>query len=126
MAAKALEDVPVQLQDWLPDSDDKILHLVHSSLFPLHMALREILPDGLTNLDDCIKRRGDGTALLVTPHNVLEHPPALDLLGAVLVSDPYSKEIPMAPVRGGYFRLEWCKVGYFLRNVTSPLTSRFE
>ena len=97
VAVKSLEDVPAQLKDWHPDSDDKILHLVHPSLFPLVYGTTRILPDSLTNLDDCIKKCGDGIVLPVPPRKVPKHPPTMVPLGAIPVSDPYSKKFQWLP-----------------------------
>jgi hypothetical protein len=64
-AIKPLEDVPDFQKDWHPGSDEKVLDLVHPSLFPLVYGRTRILPDSLTNLDDCIKRCGDGVVIPV-------------------------------------------------------------
>ena len=69
-AVKPLEDIPEKLKDWHPDSEDKVLDLVHPSLFPLVYGITRILPDSLTNLDDCIKRCGEGTVLSIPPSKV--------------------------------------------------------
>jgi hypothetical protein len=92
-AVKPLEDVPEKLKDWHPDSDDKVLNLVHPSLFPLVYGTTRILPDSLTNIDDCIMRCGEGVALPLPPSRV----PAPGLAVGIddweiQVSDPYSKK----------------------------------
>ncbi|KAM6502962.1 Protein of unknown function (DUF4246) domain containing protein [Amanita muscaria] len=62
-AVKHLEDVPASERDWHPGSDEKVLDLVHPSLFPLVSGLSRILPNGTTTLDDCIERTGEGIPL---------------------------------------------------------------
>jgi len=64
-AVKPLEDVPDFHKDWHPGSDDKMLDLVHPSLFPLVYGRTRILPDSVTSLDDCIARCGEGVLLPV-------------------------------------------------------------
>lgn len=66
-AVSPLEDVPPRQRDWHPDSYDKVLDLVHPSLFPLVYGRSRILPDGLTSLEDCISRCGEGIVLPVPP-----------------------------------------------------------
>ncbi|KAM6491104.1 Protein of unknown function (DUF4246) domain containing protein [Amanita muscaria] len=61
-AVKHLEEVPASEHDWHPGSDEKVLDLVHPSLFPLVSGLTRILPNGTspTTLEDCIERTGEG------------------------------------------------------------------
>ena len=64
-AVDPLEDVPDRLKDWHPGSDDLVLDLVHPSLFPLVYGHSKILKEGITTLDDCIERCGEGETLPV-------------------------------------------------------------
>ncbi|KAF8634503.1 hypothetical protein AX17_004200 [Amanita inopinata Kibby_2008] len=64
-AAEALEDIPPAGQDWLTKHGAKCLELVHPSFFPLVYGRTRILPDSLTNLDDCIERCGEGVTIPV-------------------------------------------------------------
>ena len=59
-AAIPLEDVPNRLKDWHPGSDEKVLDLVHPSLFPLLHGRSRILSSGLVGLQDCINYIGKG------------------------------------------------------------------
>jgi hypothetical protein len=61
-AVRVLEDVPDSQKDWHPDSDGKVLDLVHPSLFPLVYGTSKVLPIGapVTTLEDCIKKCGEG------------------------------------------------------------------
>ncbi|KAK2467432.1 hypothetical protein APHAL10511_000667 [Amanita phalloides] len=59
-AAKPLESVPDKDKDWHPKTDEKILDLVHPSLFPLVYGQSRVLPNSVTSLDDCISRCGEG------------------------------------------------------------------
>ena len=59
-AVEPLEDVPKHLKDWHSGSDDVVLDLVNPSLFPLVYGRTKVLKEGLTTLDDCIQRCGEG------------------------------------------------------------------
>jgi hypothetical protein len=59
-AVKPLEDVPEHLKDWHPGSDNVVLDLVNPSLFPLVYGRTKVLNEGVTTLDDCIQRCGEG------------------------------------------------------------------
>lgn len=55
------EAIPVKLNDWHPGSDEKVLDLVHPSLFPLVYGRTRILHEGeTTTLANCIERCGEG------------------------------------------------------------------
>ncbi|KAM6502959.1 Protein of unknown function (DUF4246) domain containing protein [Amanita muscaria] len=62
-AVKHLEDVLASERDWHPGSDEKVLDLVHPSLFPLVSGLSRILPNSTTTLEDCVERSGEGITL---------------------------------------------------------------
>ena len=51
-AVRPLENVPDQLKDWRPGSDEKVLDLVHPSSFPLYCYTR-VLSTGSVGLKDC-------------------------------------------------------------------------
>ncbi|PKS12302.1 hypothetical protein jhhlp_001602 [Lomentospora prolificans] len=59
-AVKVLEDVPNQKKDWHPGSDDKVLDLLHPSLFPVIFGLTKALPTGKVPLEGCISYTGRG------------------------------------------------------------------
>ncbi|KIJ50413.1 hypothetical protein M422DRAFT_59122 [Sphaerobolus stellatus SS14] len=59
-AVKVLEVGPASEQDWHPGSDEKVLDLVHPSLFPL-------VYGKLTTLDDCIELCGEGCVTSAPP-----------------------------------------------------------
>ncbi|GLB35536.1 putative protein of unknown function (DUF4246) [Lyophyllum shimeji] len=66
-ATALLEQVPDREKDWHPNSDDKVLDLVHPSLFPLVYGRSRILSDSTVGLDDCVKRSGEGVTIPVPP-----------------------------------------------------------
>jgi hypothetical protein len=62
-AVKSLEDVPDRLKDWHPGSDQKVLDLVHPSLYPLMYGKSRVVTDGRISLKDCIDRCGTGVII---------------------------------------------------------------
>jgi hypothetical protein len=70
-AIRKLEDVPAVYKDWHPGSDEKVLDLVHPSLFPLIYGRSRVLLDTLVPLDDCIEYCGRGKVVNVRlPHEL--------------------------------------------------------
>lgn len=68
-AVASLENVPESKKDWHPGSEQQVLDLVHPSLFPLVYGLSKILPDTTINLDDCVKKCGQGEVLPIPPED---------------------------------------------------------
>ncbi|KAH6909366.1 hypothetical protein BKA70DRAFT_1426493 [Coprinopsis sp. MPI-PUGE-AT-0042] len=66
-AVAPLENVSENQKDWHPGSNEKVLDLVHPSLFPLLYGRSKVLAIGekVTTLQDCIKRTGEGTVISV-------------------------------------------------------------
>ena len=65
-AVAPLEAVPSISRDWHPESDEKVLDLVHPSLFPLIYGRSRILPDEVVPLDRCVEYTGLGD-IICTP-----------------------------------------------------------
>ncbi|KAK1233198.1 hypothetical protein PQX77_003657 [Marasmius sp. AFHP31] len=59
-AVKPLEDVPERLKDWHPGSNEKVLDLVHPSLYPLMYGKSRVIPSGRCTLMDCLSRSVEG------------------------------------------------------------------
>jgi hypothetical protein len=57
-AVKPLEDIPEK--DYHPGSDNKVVDLVHPSLFPVIYGQTRVLPDRVINLNDCLGSVGQG------------------------------------------------------------------
>lgn len=68
-AIALLEDVPRKEQDWHPGSDEKVLDLVHPSLFPLVYGSSRILTDTTVGIEDCIAFCGRGEVIPEPPEN---------------------------------------------------------
>lgn len=62
-AVVPLETIPEVYKDYHPGSDDKVIDLVHPSLFPLIYGRSRILPDKLVALDNCLEMIGLGDIL---------------------------------------------------------------
>ncbi|KAI1140179.1 hypothetical protein F5Y05DRAFT_308671 [Hypoxylon sp. FL0543] len=62
---KVLEDVPDSEKDWHPLSGEKVLDLVHPSLFPLVYGTTRVLPYGKVPLENCASFIGRGEATTV-------------------------------------------------------------
>lgn len=94
-AIAPLEDIPARHQDWHPRSKEKVLDLVDPSLFPLIYGRSRILPDRLANLDECIKRSGDGEVIAVPPEEETFLRPQIP--GGQLFDRPFSKQFQWLP-----------------------------
>jgi len=68
---KPLLDVKDSAKDWHPNSNDKVLNLVHPSLFPLVYGRTHVLQEGLVGLSDCVESCGKG---IVAPEPTIEPP----------------------------------------------------
>ncbi|KAK2732294.1 hypothetical protein CKAH01_02240 [Colletotrichum kahawae] len=62
-AVASLEDVPDAHKDWHPGSDEKVLDLVHPSLWPLAYGTTRILSDKRISLADTMKYCGGGEVI---------------------------------------------------------------
>ena len=64
-AISPLEDVPEWEKDWHPGSEEKVLNLVHPSLFPVIYGRTKALGKGkgFATLENCIARCGEGYVL---------------------------------------------------------------
>lgn len=64
-AVESLENIPEREKDWHPGTNEQVLDLVHPSLYPLVYGQTRILPSGVTSLEDCFTRCGEGVTLEV-------------------------------------------------------------
>ena len=55
-----LEDIPDNLKDWHPGSDDQVLDLLHPSMYPLVYGTSKVLPTGTVPLETCVQFAGEG------------------------------------------------------------------
>lgn len=66
-AARPLEEVPAEKRDYHPHSDNKVIDLVHPSLFPVIYGKSKILTDKTMDRDNCLASIGQGETLAVPP-----------------------------------------------------------
>ncbi|EME79070.1 uncharacterized protein MYCFIDRAFT_116770 [Pseudocercospora fijiensis CIRAD86] len=64
-SAASLEDLPTDQKDWHPDSDEKVLDLLHPSLYPLIYGRSQALSEGMVPLEGCEKYIGQGIVVPV-------------------------------------------------------------
>jgi hypothetical protein len=68
-AVKPLEDIPEIHIDYHPGSDDKVIDLVHPSLFPLIYGRSRVLEDSVIGLKDCFQMIGKGKTIEMPPED---------------------------------------------------------
>ncbi|KAM3514696.1 hypothetical protein MY11210_001667 [Beauveria gryllotalpidicola] len=78
-AVAPLEDVPDAAKDWHPGSDNKVLDLVHPSLFPVIYGRTRVLPDRTIGVADCLAHAGTGVPLPTLSQDKKRHPNRLTL-----------------------------------------------
>jgi hypothetical protein len=110
-AVKPLEDVPEKEKDYHPRSDDKVVDLVHPSLFPLIYGRTKILPDKLISLDDCFFSVGQGEVIKV-PEEVTA-PQGWNYHG----HDPYSHKFQWLPCNVEFTHDGQCKIASYINNL---------
>ncbi|KAF9270595.1 hypothetical protein L218DRAFT_914736 [Marasmius fiardii PR-910] len=73
-AVKSLEDVPVHKKDWHPQSNEKVLDLVHPSLYPLMYGKSRMIPtkSGQLTLESCLDSCGEGVVIPQPNRNDLD------------------------------------------------------
>ena len=62
-AAAPLEEIPDIHKDWHPGSDEKVLDLVHPSLYSLVYGRSRILSEAIVGVEDCVAMCGFGERL---------------------------------------------------------------
>ncbi|KAH0166021.1 hypothetical protein KCU67_g4484, partial [Aureobasidium melanogenum] len=62
-AVESLENVPAKDKDWHPRTRERVLNLVHPSLFPLIYGRSKVLKEGVVGLEDCTSYCGQGEVI---------------------------------------------------------------
>lgn len=98
-AVAPLEDVQPNRKDWHPGSDEKVLDLVHPSLFPVIYGRTRIMKEGykLVDLGDCISRCGEGVTLEVPPANETKEAKTANRWNIELAENTYSQKFQWLP-----------------------------
>lgn len=68
-AVAPLENIPDAEKDYHPNSDMKVVDLVHPSLFPVVYGRTQILSDRLITVDNCLNSIGLGETLSIPPED---------------------------------------------------------
>ncbi|RAL03357.1 DUF4246 domain-containing protein [Aspergillus ibericus CBS 121593] len=68
-AVRPLETIPEDQKDYHPGSEQRVVDLVHPSLFPLVYGQTRILPDSCITRDDCLESMGEGVHLPIPPES---------------------------------------------------------
>lgn len=102
-------------RDWHLGSKDTVFDLVHPSLFPVVYGRTTVLSDSVVDLDDCVKRCGDGVTLRVPPR--LEAQQAGVWTGGLQDDhDPYSRQYQWLPCDVG-FEVDSIKITSYIDNL---------
>ncbi|KAG9905034.1 hypothetical protein KCV05_g5609, partial [Aureobasidium melanogenum] len=62
-AVASLENVPTKDKDWHPRTRERVLNLVHPSLFPLIYGRSKVLKEGVVGLENCTSYCGQGEVI---------------------------------------------------------------
>jgi hypothetical protein len=73
-AVKPLENIPDDQKDWHPGTNNKVLDLVHPSLWPLIYGRSRILPDKEMTADECLNHVGMGEVIAKPSTDVTTFP----------------------------------------------------
>ena len=111
-AVAPLENVPEEQKDYHPGSDQKVVDLVHPSLFPLVYGRTHILPDQTIGLDDCIGSMGQGELLKVPAEGHAQIPRDEG-------PSPWSRKFQWLPCNVGFPEGSStdCKINSYINNV---------
>ncbi|TAQ85949.1 hypothetical protein B7494_g5717 [Chlorociboria aeruginascens] len=115
-AVKALEDIPEVYKDYHPNSDNKVIDLVHPSLFPLIYGRTRVLENTLLGLDDCLESTGRG---IVVPIRSKVETRVLGSLRRFLRTYDQDEDRPYSA------NFQWlpCEVEFSEKDGTSKITS---
>lgn len=71
-AVAPFENVPANRRDWHPGSDEKVLDLVHPSLWPLLYGRSRVLSNKRITVDNCLEHCGTGDVIPVPSDEEIE------------------------------------------------------
>lgn len=75
-AVVPLQNIPENDKDYHPGSNQKVVDLVHPSLFPVIYGRTRVLPDRVIGLDDCLGSMGEGELIPVPSAEDSKIPPS--------------------------------------------------
>ncbi|KAH1546324.1 hypothetical protein LV164_007421 [Aspergillus fumigatus] len=113
-AVRPLEDVPEGLKDYHPGSDDKVVDLVHPSLFPVVYGRTRILHRKLIGLEDFLNYVGEGKILAIPPEEEATATIDRDWGG---VRRPYSRKFQWLPCDVHFTDNGECRIASYINNL---------
>lgn len=109
-AVRPLEDVPQELKDYHPGSDDKVVDLVHPSLFPVVYGRTRILDRKLTGLEDFVNNVGEGKVLADPFEEGAVH-------ASWITHRPYSRKFQWLPCDVQFTDDGECRIASYINNL---------
>jgi hypothetical protein len=118
-AVRPLENIPKQFKDYHPHSDDKVVDLVHPSLFPLVYGRSRILRESTVDLHDCLTRMGNGEAIPVPPdaETKLKYSLLYPMMRNGENVELFSKKFQWLPCEVGFGEGEECHISSYINNL---------
>lgn len=113
-AVRPLEDVPEGLKNYHPGSDDKVVDLVHPSLFPVVYGRTRILHRKLIGLEDFLNYVGEGKILAIPPEEEATATIDRDWGG---VRRPYSRKFQWLPCDVHFTDNGECRIASYINNL---------
>ncbi|KAI9933694.1 hypothetical protein ASPWEDRAFT_167964 [Aspergillus wentii DTO 134E9] len=121
-AVRPLEDVPETEKDYHPGSDNKVVDLVHPSLFPVIYGKSRILTDRTTDRDSCLASIAQGETLAVPPEDQTNIPEYGQHQFDFEREDyqakrPYSRKFQWLPCDVAFTDDDGCRVTSYINNL---------
>lgn len=115
-AVQPLENKPKELKDYHPGSDNKVVDLVHPSLFPVVYGRTRILDKKLIGLDDFMNSIGEGKVLTVPSE---ENATNIDDEWGIrpTIYHPYSRKFQWLPCDVHFTDNGKCRIASYINNL---------
>ncbi|KAJ5579988.1 uncharacterized protein N7459_005973 [Penicillium hispanicum] len=111
-----LESLPEDQKDFHPGSDQKVVDLVHPSLFPVIYGRTRVLPDRVIGVDDCIDSMGQGQ-LIPIPSDADATPDIFESYGSHrLAVSPLSQRFQWLPCDIELTEHSKCRIVSYINN----------
>ncbi|KAF7593569.1 hypothetical protein BBP40_011189 [Aspergillus hancockii] len=120
-AVRPLEGVPEEQKDYHPGSDNKVIDLVHPSLFPVVYGQSKVLRDSRVNLKDCFSP-AEGDTLPVPPEEQARIPQYGEKAYTWETEDyekikPYSRKFQWMPCEVKFTADDGCRIVSYINNL---------
>lgn len=119
VAVRPLEHIPEAQKDYHPGSDNKVVDLVHPSLFPVVYGRTRILPDKVIGLDDCLHNVGSAKLLSLPPEDqkVLLYRDPNSWRNMQRERSPYSRNFQWMPCDVKLTGNDGCRIVSYINNL---------